>query len=88
MNKDIDYRNLFDFPCSPTYRGYEAELNGEYLPHIDMEEKPPQDVEVIEYRMIKTHDRQLTRKVLDNENAIKYLLDKQAGKGKKPSSYF
>lgn len=58
-----------------------------YLPAIEPRQTEPAKTEasqVIEYRVIKTHDRQLTRKVLENERAIKYLLGKQKKPKKQP----
>lgn len=89
MNKDIyNKRNLLDFPCSYTFRCFEAEQYGEYLPHIDMKETPPQDVEIRYIHHNVNDTRRVFAKLNALNGAVKYLLEKQAGKGKKPSSYF
>ena len=58
------------------------------LPHIDIRQKPPQDVEVRYIHHNVNDTRRVFAKLNALDGAIKYLLDKQAGKGKKPSSYF
>lgn len=82
MNKAIRVGNeLFfddpiDFPCSYAWRSYYREtMYGEYMPRLESESKEPSEPpEVIDYRVIKIHDKQLTRKVNDLEGAVKYLL--------------
>jgi len=69
--------NAIDFPCSYCWRAYyEETFYGRYLPSIEPLAEEPEIKEIIEHRVIKTHDKQLTRKVLDNEGAIKYILGK------------
>lgn len=88
----IDYialhpkENAFDFPCSYAYRAfYQEMMYGEYLPSIEPNELILQDRQspVTEYRVVKVHDKQLTRKVNDLEGIIKYLLKKEEDKQKR-----
>lgn len=87
MNKDKDYRNLFDFPCSRTFREYESEQFGEYLPHIDVQGKPPQDVEIRYIHHNVNDTRRVFAKLNALDGAIKYLLkereEQKGGKGYK-----
>jgi len=81
--------NAIDFPCSYCWRAYyEETFYRRYLPSIEppAEEQPKAEEYVVEHRIIKTHDKQLTQKANELEGAIKYLLEKQ----KKPrqGSYF
>ena len=72
--------DAFDFPVAYCWRAYYREIMyGEHLPSIEppREASPLLNQQVIEHRVIKTHDRQLTRKVNDLEGAVKYLLDKK-----------
>ena len=72
--------DAFDFPMAYCWRAYYREtVYGEYLPLLEPpnEPRPIVNQQVIEHRVIKTHDRELTRKVLDHEGSIKYLLEKQ-----------
>ena len=88
MNKDI-YNQPF---CIINSKGKFAECYGRYLPplpHIDMKEKPPQDVEVRYIHHNVNDTRRVFAKLNALDGAVKYLLDKQAGKGKKyQGSYF
>ena len=82
-------KNVIDFPCSYSWRAYYQEtFYGEYLPHIDMQETPPQDVEIRYIHHNVNDTRRVFAKLNALDGAIKYLLkDKEKQKGGKGYKY-
>lgn len=78
---------LYDFPCSYTFRAYEAEQYGEHLPDIEPRQRPPQDVEVQHTYFHVDNSRRILARLDDLERPIKYLLKKDKQKGAKGKSY-